>query len=104
MRNRNWYGRGRQAAKSLLGHDTLQPWEPTRRAQLAQEFGHTLRELRVRVHLTQEQMARRGGMDRTYPSLLERGLRTPTLCTLTRLAEVLGITVTELVRRYESRL
>lgn len=62
-------------------------------------FGRVLRELRHARGLSQEKLAFLGGFDRTYPSLLERGLRTPTLSVIFRLADVLGITASQLVAR-----
>ncbi len=59
-------------------------------------FGRVLRELRRQKGLSQEQLASLGDFDRTYPSLLERGLRTPTLTVIFRLADVLGISAASL--------
>jgi transcriptional regulator with XRE-family HTH domain len=70
-----------------------------RRQNVATAFGRVLRELRHARGLSQEQLAALGDFDRTYPSLLERGLRTPTLTVVFRLAEVLGITASALVAR-----
>jgi len=63
--------------------------EDRRRVPLA--FGATLRELRRARGVTQEELALIGGFNRTYTSLLERGLRTPTLTVLFRLAEALSV-------------
>jgi transcriptional regulator with XRE-family HTH domain len=49
------------------------------RQAVAAAFGRTLRDARLRVGMSQERLAERANLDRTYPSLLERGLRTPTL-------------------------
>jgi transcriptional regulator with XRE-family HTH domain len=70
-----------------------------RRQNVATAFGRVLRELRHARGLSQEQLAALGDFDRTYPSLLERGLRTPTLTVVFRLADVLGITASALVAR-----
>lgn len=40
-------------------------------------FGSVLRELRTQVGLTQEQLGFECDLDRTFISLLERGLRQP---------------------------
>jgi transcriptional regulator with XRE-family HTH domain len=47
--------------------------------------------------MSQERLADLGNFDRTYPSLLERGLRTPTLTVVFKLADVLGVTPSTLV-------
>jgi transcriptional regulator with XRE-family HTH domain len=70
-----------------------------RRQKVAMAFGRVLRELRHARGLSQEQLASLGDFDRTYPSLLERGLRTPTLTVIFRLADVLGITASALVAK-----
>ena len=54
--------------------------------------------------LSQERLAEAAGLDRTYISLLERGLRQPTLETVLRLAEALGTSAATLVRATEHRL
>lgn len=69
------------------------------RHTVAIAFGRVLRELRRARGLSQEQLASLGDFDRTYPSLLERGLRTPTLSVIFRLADVLGIAAATLVAK-----
>lgn len=66
-------------------------------------FGEVLRELRRAHRLSQEKLAERSDCHRTYISLLERGEASPTLDLLIRLAEALGMTVTELVAAFEAR-
>jgi transcriptional regulator with XRE-family HTH domain len=70
-----------------------------RRQTVAIAFGRVLRELRHEKGLSQEQLASLGNFDRTYPSLLERGLRTPTLTVIFRLANVLDIAPASLVAK-----
>jgi transcriptional regulator with XRE-family HTH domain len=47
--------------------------------------------------LSQEQLAARAGLDRTYVSGIERGKRNPSLKTADRIAEALGTTVVSLL-------
>src|SRR5271168_2152084 len=54
-------------------------------------FGLVLRDLRQRAGLSQEALADAAEVDRTYISLLERGLRQPTLETLFALSEALSV-------------
>jgi transcriptional regulator with XRE-family HTH domain len=68
---------------------------------LAQAFGRVLRERRIAAGLSQEKLALEADVDRTFVSLLERGGRQPTLSTLWRLTEALGIAPSELVRSVE---
>ena len=53
-------------------------------------FGEQLRSARKTAHLTQEELAFRAGLDRTYISLLERGLKSPTLTTFFQLCRALN--------------
>jgi transcriptional regulator with XRE-family HTH domain len=69
-------------------------------------FGHLLQEKRQEKGLSQEQLAQQCNLDRTYISLLERGLRQPTLNTLFSLSKALGISpcvfITLLEEQYET--
>ena len=62
-------------------------------------FGDVLRGARTHAKLSQEGLGLSCGLDRTYLSLLERGLRQPTLTTLFALSERLGVTPELLVAR-----
>jgi transcriptional regulator with XRE-family HTH domain len=72
---------------------------PMRRQKVAIAFGRVLREARRQKGLSQEDLAGGADFDRTYPSLLERGLRTPTLTVIFQLAEVLQISAASLITR-----
>jgi len=67
-------------------------------------FGTVLRELRENKKLSQEKLAEFCDLDRTYISLLERGLRQPTLTTLFKLADALNIKASELVEMVDIKL
>lgn len=54
--------------------------------------GPALRALREGAGLSQETLALRAGLHRTYVGLVERGERHPTLLTVTRLLDALGVT------------
>jgi len=54
--------------------------------------------------MTQEKLAEIADVDRTYPSLLERGLRQPTLAYLFALADALKEDPADLVRRTYTEL
>ena len=60
-------------------------------------LGERVNALRVALGLSQEDFAGRVGLDRTYVSGIERGLRNPTLLVLLRLAQALEVPVTELL-------
>lgn len=72
--------------------------------ELETAFGQTLRAFRKKSGLAQEALALECDLDRTFISLLERGLRQPTLKTLFRLAHVLKVPPSALVADVETRL
>lgn len=49
-------------------------------------------------------LAHEAGVDRSYVSLLERGIKNPTLRMVFRLAGILGVTAKELVGRVEAEM
>ena len=59
-------------------------------------FGLRLRELRVRCGLSQEELALRSELNRTYMGDIERGEKTPSLITLEKIALGLGISLKEM--------
>lgn len=67
-------------------------------------FGKVLRELRGKNNLSQEKLAEYCDLDRTYISLLERGLRQPTITTIFKIAEALKISPTEIIKQVEIEL
>jgi transcriptional regulator with XRE-family HTH domain len=52
--------------------------------------GRNVRRRRLGAGLTQEEMAYRAGIDRTYLSDIERGIRNPTISLLQEIAAVVG--------------
>lgn len=67
--------------------------------ELDQRFGRALKALREAAGKTQEEVR---AVPRTYLSELERGLKTPTLDTIVRLAGELGVTPAQIVARATS--
>ena len=55
----------------------------------------------MKASLSQEKLALACGLDRTYISLLERGLRQPSLTTLFQIAKYLGVAPSSIVRDVE---
>lgn len=68
---------------------------------LAEAFGAVLRELRKERAVSQEDLGFESGYHRTYVSLLERGLKSPSLQTIFELARALDIEPSELLARVE---
>ena len=67
-------------------------------------FGKALREFRKAIDISHEQFALDGGFDRTYISLLERGISSPTIRALFKLAQMLQVAPSEIVKRTEALL
>ncbi len=65
-------------------------------------YGHALRDLRGQRGISQERLAHIAKLDRTYVSGIERGERNPSLANLLKLAEALGVRVSELAARAEA--
>jgi transcriptional regulator with XRE-family HTH domain len=70
----------------------------------AQSFGLVLRELRNERGLSQEQLGLASGLDRTFISQLERGIKQPSLTTLISLSGQLGIDAPTLLKLTMDRL
>lgn len=61
------------------------------------KLGSKVQRLRHDQGLSQEELADRAGLHRTYVSGVERGVRNPTLTVIERLAHALGVTIATLV-------
>jgi DNA-binding XRE family transcriptional regulator len=64
-------------------------------------FGQALREIRTGKEISQEQLGLDAGFDRTYISLVERGINSPTIRTVVKLAGVLKVAPSKIVVRME---
>ena len=67
-------------------------------------FAEALREVREQKGISQEALAAKSSLDRTYISLLDRGQRQPTLKSIAILANALDATLTDFARRIECKL
>jgi transcriptional regulator with XRE-family HTH domain len=61
-------------------------------------LGLNVRRQREAKQFTQEKLAERAGLDPTYISDIERGLRNPGIKNVARLAKALGLTTSELCK------
>ena len=61
-------------------------------------LGKQIKNQRENLGLTQEKLAEKCGLDRTYISLLERGKRNPSYTNLLKVAFGLEISISELTR------
>jgi transcriptional regulator with XRE-family HTH domain len=66
---------------------------------LLADFGARVRAARLRAGLSQEELAHRAGLDRTYVSGVERGRRNISLANICRVAAALDIDPAVLVER-----
>ncbi len=74
------------------------------RDERAQAFGDEVRSRRQKLGLSQETLALECDLHPTYISMLERGIRQPSLDTIFRLADRLSIKPNRLLAAVESRL
>lgn len=56
-----------------------------------------MRLARIAAGISQEELAHRAGIDRTYVSGIERGKRNPTITVVARFAEALGTTTANML-------
>lgn len=85
---------------------THRPWSDKRqrkmlvdmekRKDITVNFGQRVKALRLQAGLSQEAFADKCGLDRTYISGIERGVRNPTLEVIGVIADGLGIELDEL--------
>ena len=68
-----------------------------RRLELRDAFGQVVRALRIKAGLSQEQLSFRADVHRTYVGDLERGLKSPTLAVVDRIATALSLSAPRLV-------
>ena len=69
--------------------------------KIQKRFGQIVHERRKAAGISQEALADKAGLHRTYISLLERGLRMPSLGVLQCLAKAFKTTMVDLVAEVE---
>jgi transcriptional regulator with XRE-family HTH domain len=67
-------------------------------------FGLALRRLRLAADLSQEQLGLESGVQRNFISLIETGQNQPTVTTIFKLAQALGIKPSKLVAEAEREI
>ena len=63
---------------------------------ITDDLGKRIRELRTHTGLSQEKVALKIGMDRTYFALVEAGKRNIAIRNIKKIADGLGVTLSEL--------
>ncbi len=66
------------------------------RTNAQQKLGKKVKLLRAEAELSQERLGEITGLDRTYISGIERGVRNPSLRNIEKLAKALKVSVSEL--------
>lgn len=66
------------------------------KSNLTVQFGEAVRTARVAAKLSQEELADRSGLDRSYVGGVERGERNPTLEVIAKVAAGLGVDLADL--------
>jgi transcriptional regulator with XRE-family HTH domain len=72
-----------------------------REQAISKRFGRVIKAVRERQGVSQEKLAERAEIDRTYVSMIERGKRQPTLEVANRIADALSMRLSEIIRRAE---
>lgn len=62
------------------------------------KLGENLKRIRVKKNITQVEIAKKLGVDRSFVSNLENAKTNPTLATITNLAQALGVSTNELLK------
>lgn len=70
----------------------------TRQRSLETAFGLAVRAARLAMGTSQEQLAHDSGLHRTFISQVERGIKSPSLNSMQRIASALSTPLDELVR------
>ena len=73
------------------------------RKLILESFGVLIAERRRKLGISQEELAERSDLDRTYISGLERGVRNPSLTAIVKVAKGFGITTDNLLKGLEAK-
>jgi transcriptional regulator with XRE-family HTH domain len=66
-------------------------------SKLVNSFAKNLRALRTKAAISQEELALKSGLDRTYISGCERGVRNPSLVSVEKMAVALSVPAASLL-------
>ena len=70
--------------------------------EILYKFGSVVRQFRLLRGMSQEQLADRSGLHRTYISSIERGVRNVSLVNIQKIADALGISLSEIFAEIEN--
>jgi transcriptional regulator with XRE-family HTH domain len=77
--------------------------EDMNKAELLESLSLVIRDLRISMNLSQEELAERAGLHRTYISDIERGCRNLSVWNLHRIAAALGVNLSDIFVSVERR-
>lgn len=66
--------------------------------EYSKKLGENLKRIRIKKNITQTEIAKKLGADRSFVSNIENGKNNPTLSTITNLADAVGVSVNELLK------
>lgn len=66
-------------------------------------FGQRVREERLKQGISQEKLADKAGVHRTYVGMVERAEKNITLTNIAKIADALGLTISDLFFGYDHR-
>lgn len=78
------------------------PTTATAHPRLELRFGNAVRTVREQQGFTQERLAEAAKLNRSYLGEIERGLVTPSLVTISKIAEALGMAASVLIGHSET--
>lgn len=64
----------------------------------AKKLGENLKKIRTKKNITQTELAKTLGVDKSFVSNIENGKTNPTLSTITNLAQALNVSANELLK------
>ena len=68
----------------------------TSKPDILKVFGNRIRQLRLEMRLSQEKLAEKAEVHRTYIGMIERAEKNITLCNIEKIASALNIRLTDL--------
>ena len=68
----------------------------TSKPDILKVFGNRIRQLRLEMRLSQEELAEKAGVHRTYIGMIERAEKNISLCNIEKIASALNIRLTDL--------
>jgi transcriptional regulator with XRE-family HTH domain len=77
---------------------------PAPRSSFHLAFGRAIREIRHELDISQEELALRAGIQRSYLGGIERGERNPSLANILKIAGTLQVPPSEILRRAEAEV